>query len=190
MLRPWKGNELVAGMRWRHWLLMMLLTTPFLLILLLMTLLPFYTGFAGVSLAQFIFFSVVSGYACFLIWLAWHTARAGYVLRMSANGGLSHCLGPKIAWRDIDGVDWELRDHGDTQSNFLVLALKPAAIESLRRPWLRRLLAMPACKLTVSKARLVIACGLIATPPAVLWGAARHLAMRANPDFDPDWIAP
>lgn len=181
----WKGNELVAGMRWRKWLLQVAFFASFLLgitAIFSSAKLDFMTSSVILLVASLFLFILLRD-----VLIAWNVARAGYILRMSASHGFDYCLSLKIAWRDIYGVDVETREHEGFQSHFLVLALSPSSIESFRRPWLRRLWATSVLGLNVSKARLVIFCKLITTPPAVLCAAARHFAIQANPDFYPDW---
>jgi hypothetical protein len=181
----WKGNELVAGMRWRKWLFQVVLFASFSLaaaLALNSAEFDVKVGSAFLLVSSLCLFGLLN-----YMLLALHVARAGYVLRMSTNHGFDCCLGPKIDWRDVCGVDVVTREFRNRQSHFLMLALNPASIESLRRPWLRRVWARSVFDLNASKARLAISCGLLATPPAALCAAARHFATQANPDFYPDW---
>lgn len=181
----WKGNELVAGVRWMRWSLLTLSVSTFPCAILTLE----KNDGSRLTDSPIVLFACLFLLllTCRLVWLAWHAARAGYLLRMSASGGLDHCHGLKIAWRDILGVDMRTVESRGIKSHSLVLALSTSAVEALRRPYLRRVCAAPPFQLDVSQAQLVIPCGLIAAPPAVLRGAAHCLAMRANPDFMPSW---
>ncbi|MDR2839450.1 MAG: hypothetical protein LBV49_12925, partial [Azonexus sp.] len=159
----WTGDELLAGMRWLRWLWRMVILILLLLLALALLGSPkFQLLMSGLILLPLCAFLLLNH-----LWLAWRATRAGYVLRLSASDGLSHCLGPSIAWQDIYGVCQATTEH-ETQGmklgkfHRLILKINAPALEILCRPYLRRLCNGFFFRINEFKSRLFISCNLIA----------------------------
>jgi hypothetical protein len=122
------------------------------------------------------------------IWLVlqiahtWRVLSVGYALKLGPDG-IRDFFGTEVAWRNVLGVDVTRNQMA------VVLAVNPAAIQALndaRTNWQQYLCSgRPLIQLVAKKAWLEVSFPF--TTPLVLYAAARHLAQRANPAFDPDW---
>ncbi|MDR2219894.1 MAG: hypothetical protein LBE24_04860 [Methylobacillus sp.] len=186
----WNGHELVAGIAWPNCLLRMVLCTFAICIFVSFNiLLSWADGFDCfmlvignvIGLPVFGFLLLIS------VWLIWQALQTGYVLRINAEDGLYYCLGPKVAWSDIKGIDVrEVVTPRFGSYNRFMFALSASAAESLRHSYPRFGILIWR-GVDVNKAQLVIDDTFINVPPALLYGAASHFAMQANSAFNHRW---
>ena len=172
----WSGDELIVGMQWVSWF-------PFAPLFLVYGYQGL-TSYARAPVGYFVMFVVIAIWFALQIAHTWRVLSVGYALKLGPDG-IRDFLGTEVAWRNVLGVDVT------RNQMVVVLAVNPATIQTLNDArtnwnWRRHLWGgRPLIQLAAKKAWLEIPFPF--TAPPVLYAAAKHLAQRANPAFDPDW---